>query len=102
MRGQKTFNEIIKDSGISRSLRRWRNNSLISKRNDCLIARYYYYATLKNKCYEDILRHIMSEFFLSPATIAMVVQQHSDELHALKQRAPVLYYFQNRWPHLKW
>ena len=102
MRGQKIFNEIIKDSGIIRTPRRGRNNTLIDKRNDCLIARYYYYASVRNKCYEDTLRQIVSEFFLSPATIANIVQEHAEQLYYLKQKGPVLYYFQNRWPHLKW
>ena len=102
MRGQKIFNDVIKDAGIARGMRKGRNNSLIFKRNDCLIARYYYYASVKNKTYEDTLRQIMSEFFLSPVTVALIVQQHTEELQALKQKAPVLYYFQNKWPHLKW
>ena len=102
MRGQKIFNEIIKDGGITRALRRGRNNSLIDKRNESLIARYYYYASVKNKCYEDTLRQIVSEFFLSPATISNIILEHAEQLQALKQKGPVLYYFLNRWPHLKW
>ena len=102
MRGQKIFNEIIKDNGIARTLRRGRNNSLIDKRNECLVARYYYYASIKNKCYEDILRQIVSEFFLSPATITNIILEHTEQLQSLKQKGPVLYYFQTRWPHLKW
>lgn len=102
MRGQKIFNEIIKDSGIQRELRRGRNNSLIDKRNECLVARYYYYAAIKNKCYEDILSQLVIEFFLSPVTIANAVKNSTEQLQALKQKGPVPYYFQNKWPHMKW
>ncbi len=102
MRGQRLFNEIIKESGIERTLRKGRNNSLIFKRNECLVARYYFYATFKNKCYEEILRLLISEFFISPNTIVLIIQNNSEQLQALKQRSPVFHYFMNRWPHLKW
>ena len=102
MRGQKIFNQIIKDSGITKEHRKGRNNSLVDKRNECLVARYYYYAAIKNKCFEDILRQMVSEFFLSPTTISMIVRGGSDQLQSLKQKAPVIYYFQNNWPHMKW
>ena len=102
MRGQKIFNEIIKDNGMPQAQRRGRNNSLIDKRNECMIARYYYYAAIKNKCFEDILKQLVTEFFLSPITIANVVKHGTDQLQALKQKSPVLYFFQNNWPHLKW
>jgi hypothetical protein len=102
MIGQKVFKEIIKGDGLERTLRRGRNNSLIFKRNECLLARYYYYCHHKNKCYEEVLRLLITEFFLSPATIVHLVQDHTDQLLALKQKCPPLYFFQNRWPHFKW
>jgi hypothetical protein len=102
MRGQKVYNSIIKDGSISGTIRKGRNNSLISKRNECMIARYYYYGYLRNKGYEEILKLLMSEFYLSPATIAFQVQQQSESLVKLRQLSPTVYYFMNRWPHYKW
>ena len=102
MRGQQLFKEIIKDSGIEKIPRRGRNNSLIYKRNECLVPRYFFYATHKNKCYEDILRLLISEFFLSPVTIAKIIEENSEQVKLLKQRDPVFHYFMHRWPHLKW
>ncbi len=102
MRGQKVYNTIIKDGSISGTIRKGRNNSLISKRNECMIARYYYYGYLRNKGYEETLKLLMSEFYLSPATIAFQVQQQSESLVKLRQLSPTVYYFMNRWPHYKW
>ena len=79
-RGQKVYNSIIKDGSISGTNLKRRNNTLISKRNECMIARYYYYGYLRNKGYEEILKLLMSEFYLSPATIAFQVQQQSSLL----------------------
>ncbi|MES2701816.1 MAG: hypothetical protein V4649_04210 [Bacteroidota bacterium] len=102
MRGQRIFDEIIKGPGIGNTLRRGRNNSLLHKRNECMLARYYYWGTHKNKTYEDILRQLMTEFYLSPATIATLIQNNSEQLVVMKQKAPSIYFMQMRWPHLKW
>ena len=102
MRGQKVFNTLIKDIGLQAPARKGRNDALVSKRNECLLARYYYYGYYKNKCYEDIIRQLVTEFYLSPATIMAIIQSKTDQVQAIKQRCPVLYYFQNHWPHLKW
>ena len=102
MRGQKIYNEVIKGEGLNTNARKGRNSNLVERRNECLLARYFYYGFYKNKCYEDIMRILVTEFFLSPNTIAGIVQNNEELLKAVKQRARVSYYFQNRWPHLKW
>jgi hypothetical protein len=102
MRGRKLFNTIIKDTGITGCTRKGRNNTLVVKRNECLAARYYYYGHFKNLGYEETLRLLVNEFFISPSTISFIIQDNSDELQALKQKCPPLYYLQNHWPHLKW
>jgi hypothetical protein len=102
MRGQRIFNEIIKGHSLNTTATKGRNNKLLAKRNECLLARYYYYGHFKNKCYEEILRLLMTEFFLSPGTIINIIQSNTEELQTIRQRVMALYYFQNHWPHLKW
>ena len=102
MRGQKIFNEIMKDNGVETSLRRGRNNSLIYRRNKCLVARYFYYASVKNRCYEDTLHQLVTEFYLSASTIANVIRDNAEQLQLLKQKPPSIYNFQTKWPHIKW
>ena len=102
MRGQRIFNELIRDTSLSGTARRGRNASLLGLRNDCLLARYYYYGHYRNKCYEDIIRLLVSEFFLSGTTITTLIQAHTTELYQLKQRKPTIYSFQIRWPHMRW
>jgi hypothetical protein len=102
MRGQKIFDDIIKDTGLSGNTRKGRSNSLITKRNECLAARFYYYGSMKHKCYEEILRLLLSEFFIAPDTISSIIQDSLEQLRLLKKKNPTLYYFQRRWSHLKW
>lgn len=102
MRGQKTFEKIIKDGGLTGTTQKGRNNSLVTKRNECLLARYYYYGCDKNMVYEEIMRLLVSEFFLSPSTISIIIQANTDQLIALKEKRRSAFFFQSRWPHLKW
>ncbi len=102
MRGQKLYNEIIKDGGVTSTHRKGRSNSLLHKRNECLIARYYFYGYLKNKSYEETIRLLVAEFFLSPNTIVNLVQTNVGLLQALKDKGPTQYYFVHRWPHFRW
>jgi hypothetical protein len=102
MRGQNIYKELTKENGLIRKPRKGRNGSLVARRNECLVARYFYHASFRNLCYEDIVRVLVGEFFLSPSTIANLVLENSDWLQSMKQNYPSIYYFQVRWPHLKW
>ena len=102
MRGQRVFNELIKDSGLNANLTKGRSSNLIIRRNECLAARYFFYGYFRNLCYEEILRALVSEFFLSAHTISNIIMEQADNIGALKQKSPSMHYFQNRWPHMKW
>ena len=102
MRGQRIYNEIIKGDIQGKINRKGRNDKLVIKRNECLLARYVFLGLKKDHCYEEIVRALVSEFFLSPNTIVKILQENTDMLHTIRQRAQVTYYFQNKWPHLRW
>lgn len=102
MRGERVFTDIIKDNSINTVFRRGRSNTLVSRRNECLVARCYYWSSVKHKSYEEVIRQLVTEFFLSPPTIVRLLQESASQLVTLKQKCPALYYLQNRWPHLKW
>lgn len=102
MRGEKFFNEVIRESGLDGTARKGRSTSLLQKRNECLVARYFYYGYLKHKCFEEILKLLVVEFYLSPSTVCRAVKDKGEQLQSLKQRGPTIHYFQSRWPHLKW
>ncbi len=102
MRGYRVYQLVQQTDTIAVPARKGRNAQLLSKRNECLLARYYYYAYMKNKSYADVLKLIVMEFYVSEATIAMLVQDYLDDLMALKKKCPTLYYFNRRWPHIRW
>ena len=102
MRGEKFFNEVIRDTGLNKGTTKGRSPNLLTKRNECLVARYFYYGYLKHKCFEEILKLLVLEFYLSPSTVCQVVKDKGDQLQILKQKEPTAHYFQSRWPHMKW
>jgi hypothetical protein len=102
MRGQKVFKELVGAQSLGAPAQKGRNNKLVAKRNECLAARYYYYAFYRNMCYEEIIRQLVSEFFLAPNTIVNIIQDHTDVIRSLREKALVKYSFQTKWPHLKW
>jgi hypothetical protein len=90
------------DGGINVPARKGRNNMLLARRNECILARYYYYGYFKNKNYEEIMQLLMNEFYIAPFTISRLVQESMEQLQQIKQKSPSIGYFSLRWPHLKW
>jgi hypothetical protein len=102
MRGQRIFKELIASDGLSIAGKKGRSDKLVARRNECLIARYYYYGYYKNKCYEEILSLLASEFFISQIRISQLILENSEQAQVLKEKKPSLTYFTYRWGHLKW
>lgn len=102
MRGAKFFNEQIKDDGLVKAARKGRSDRLVAKRNECLVARSFYYGYYKNKVYDEMLQLLEAEFFLSKVTISQILQAHSEQIVKLKEKKRSLFFFQSRWEHLRW
>lgn len=79
-----------------------RSKILNSKRNECLIDRYFFYGKFSGLRYDLILEKLSLEFFLSEVTIPKVVDENLDKLIELKKNKPTKEDFQNKWPHLVW
>jgi hypothetical protein len=73
-----------------------------SRRNDCLIDRYFFYGRFSGLRYDLILAKLSEEFFLSEVTIPKIVDEYIDRLVQLKQSKPTVEDFKNKWPHLVW
>lgn len=100
MRGQKQYNDVLKKETTKRG--KGRNESLLTKRNNCLLARYYYYGHFREKCFEDILQLLAADFFLSNVRIIRLVQQNSEKIKELKDSEATIYQLQQSWPQFKW
>ena len=101
MRGKRLFTEL-RNTGNIAPAKRGRNNTLIAKRNECLLARYYFYTNFTSKSYDDTVMQLVTEFFITPDRIGDVIQRNIEILDSIKEAQPSVYFFQNHWPHIKW
>lgn len=99
----KKKNDPFKKELVNRSqIRKGRSNKLLEKRNECLLARYYYYSHFTVMRYDAIMDQLCLEFFLSISTIQDLVQDNMSYLHELKNEEPRKAFFSTQWPHLVW
>lgn len=101
MRGKKIYNEL-KPPKPPVPIRKGRSESLLEQRNECLMTRYFYYCFIKEVSYDDLLRLLVSEFFISAHTIVEYIRKHTDKLAAMRSHPPSVYSLQAKWPHLRW
>jgi hypothetical protein len=103
MRGKNIFLNVKDEtSAASKGKRKGRSLNLVKQRNQCLIARYYYYSAFTDKRFDLVLEQLGLEFFLSAYTISDIVEKNMSQLQELKKEKPALLYFQQMWGHLRW
>jgi len=102
MRGKQVFKEMGKNDRLGQDWRKGRDTKLLEKRNECLIARYYYYRNFTDKRYEVIIDLLVDEFWLTRLTLPQIISKYTSELRKLTDLRPDKTYFTNKWPHLKW
>lgn len=98
----KIYKNIFNPSTSPSRKSRGRSRTLIAERNQCLVARYYYYGQFSKKTYNKIIEQLSHEFFLSTVTITEIITEHMEVLDRLKEAKPVLSFFSDQWQHLKW
>lgn len=95
------FKDIVK-ADVAKSATKGRSESLLSKRNNCMLARFYYYGQIRNKSFENILELMTAEFFLSTERISRIISQNATEIMKMKQRETTIYQLQTSWPQFRW
>jgi len=73
-----------------------------SKRNERLIARYYYYTVINKKTVNDVLYALSVEFDLGTEYIGSLLEKNVNAIKELRNKSPKIKWFNDRWPWLKW
>jgi hypothetical protein len=85
-----------------------RNKELNDKRNECLLARYYFTGRNTGKYYNQLLHIVSNEFFITSFHVSKIILQNNHKLQQLKKewkKEPVEKMqkaFTKKWPHLVW
>jgi hypothetical protein len=107
MRGSlKLFQDVVtpqpQPQAVMTVTKQGRSADLHAQRNECLLARYFYYINFTEKRYEAVLNDLSKEFFIAAYTIQGRIDENYEKLLALKQQNPTKAYFIKKWPHLVW
>ncbi len=105
MRGQQTlYNKVFtsemteqKASGIGRS------KALISKRDERMIYRYYYYTHIIGKNYPDAIQVLSEQFDLSQIRVIVCINENNTRLKEVTQREkPTQKELKKKYPWMNW
>jgi hypothetical protein len=102
MRGAALFKTLVTDEELNKRERKGRSATLNDKRDECLLARFYYYTVHRGLCFEEVLKQVSIEFFITCDRIVKIIQLHPEEIKTMKEKKLSVYKLQHRWPHFKW
>lgn len=77
---QKLYNKVVPTSIVKSKGNYSARNTDIEARHDCMTARYYYYAVLLRKRYDDALEALEREWFLRPNQITTCLLKREELL----------------------
>lgn len=83
-------------------LRSGRNPHLIESRDNCLLHRFYFKTKIQRKIYEDVLKELEHEFFLSKMMIQKILQNKADDALLIKRQQPSLKDLKDQFPFMVW
>ncbi|MBU1373841.1 MAG: hypothetical protein KJ712_06405 [Bacteroidetes bacterium] len=79
-----------------------KRNSLIDKRDEALIFRYYYHAEIKRTRYDDCLTNLEKEFFITAGVITQRITLNVDTLKKIVAQKASAYQLKKKFPHFDW
>lgn len=103
-RGITLFNDLLPAKTLPEKQIKGRDKELISKRNELLLDRLFFYKALYRWDYDFVLEKLSNEFFLSERTIGDIISNTGSQLYlrTLKIEQPSKNNLEKKWPHLKW
>ena len=104
-RGQQSlFNDLVKPlhPPAEKNSDKGRSKALISKRDTRLLYRYYYYAQLQRRQYNDAISLLIEEFDLSERRIIECISEKHSELKQIFTGKPEKKHLEKLYPWLNW
>lgn len=93
---------LTEDTTVKPREGRGRSETLIKKRNEYLVCRYFYYAKVRRLQYFDALELLEQDVFICQRTIQNILQDNNDILKELSKLKPKIKYFKERFPNSVW
>ena len=102
-KGRRLFDELNYDSSkISKYDFRGRSKILIEERNRCLCFRYWYYSKRHKNRYDDVLKCLSKEFYLSEMTVTNLISKNSISIKRVYEENPKINELKIEFDYLTW
>jgi len=103
MRGQQSLfsSKFITESKQERTQQRPRNYYQ-PERNRALVARYYFHVEINRYRYDDCIKLLEGEFYLTEPRIIHVLSKNSERINDLIREEPTHKDLAERHPHFNW
>lgn len=82
--------------------RKGHRNVLIDKRDEALAYRYFFHVEILRKRYDDALKDLESEFFITENVIVQRLTPYADYLRNLKQKKTTPVIMRKKYPWFNW
>lgn len=103
MRGQNAlYNSIFPSSIASETENKGKRNVAIDDRDDAMACRYYYYANILRRRYDDCLIELYREFFLRPNVITQRLMTRTDFLKQMVKDNVTVADLKKKYPQWVW
>lgn len=101
MRGHKSifkdiFYKVEKGNKMSNS------RLLMPLRNNLLLHRYYFFIEIARMRFDDALKQLEREFFISEIRLIAIISSHSEKLKNIVASQPTKKALEKAYPHIKW
>lgn len=90
------------DKQTADNLSKGRSKELLQRRNEAIVARYYYHNVVKRISYADTLATLVLEFWLTGYTISKVLEKRMEEVKQLRKDKPNKLALKKQFPMLPW
>ncbi|MGG5507917.1 MULTISPECIES: hypothetical protein [unclassified Myroides] len=89
-------------SVVLNSTRKGRNEGLIQKRNQQMVARFYFYSTLMALKFSTVLELLEQEFFLSQARITDLLAENAELITTVELKQISISELRDSYPSMNW
>jgi hypothetical protein len=102
-RGRQIFDKLNYDSSeILKHGSKGRSKILIKERNQCICLRYWYHSKRHKRRYDEVLKLLSKEFYLSERTIVDVVSENANLIKNVYKENPIINRLKIEFEHLTW
>lgn len=102
MRGSSSFEKLYQNPNRKNKKSADRRSDLIEQRNELIMYRYHYYGAHSGQRYDEVVKSLCNEFYLSVRQINKIIERHTDVSRRILEEKPSLTKLRKKYAFLTW